>query len=167
MIKNIFSLLLICEALTDYLSFVLAYKALMKYNFLESATIYLFECTLFLFKSSQMIEKISFSCFITRSSLGSTGTFFPSCVALGWFSTQGCPLAPPSHTKACPADWAEGLRGLILVFSTWRSPSEASVLLCLMWAFSLQRKQLFWQGFLDHHHILLPLPRDQCLGQFQ
>lgn len=49
MIKNIFSLLLICEALTDYLSFVLAYKALMKYNFLES--------TLFLFKSSQMIEK--------------------------------------------------------------------------------------------------------------
>lgn len=56
MIKNIFSLLLICEALTDYLSFVLAYKALMKYNFLESATIYLFECTLFLFKSSQMIE---------------------------------------------------------------------------------------------------------------
>lgn len=49
----------------------------------------------------------------------------------------------PVLEKACPADWAEGLRGLILVASTWLSPSKANILLCLMWVSLLQRKQLF------------------------
>lgn len=63
------------------------------------------------------------------------------CSWLGWH--PGLFPLSLAQTKACPADWAEGLRGLILVFSTWLPPSEACVLLCLMWAFSLQRKQLF------------------------
>lgn len=66
---------------------------------------------------------------------------FMCCSWLDWHSG----LFPPSlsQKKACPADWAEGLRGLILVSSTWLSPSKASILLCLMWVSSLQRKQLF------------------------
>lgn len=65
---------------------------------------------------------------------GSMRTFFPlvCCSWPGWHPG----LFPPSlsQTKPGPADWDWSL---ILVFSTWLSPSKASFLLCLMWAFSL------------------------------
>lgn len=69
--------------------------------------------------------------------------FFPLHVFL--LAGLALRVVPPSlsQTKACPADWAEGLRGLILVSSTWLSPSKASVPLHLMWVSVLQRKQIF------------------------
>lgn len=141
----IYGLLLISKAFTKDLlttkkafSYNICIKSVIKYALLDSSDVSMYSTPFF---HDDWRKKLLL--LISRPRPGSVRNFFPSCVALGWAGTQGCSLSPCPQTKASPADWAEGPRGLILVFSSWLSPSKACVLLCLMWAFSLQRKQLF------------------------